>query len=347
MPDPPTAMPAAVSARHWHREAGGVCCDLCPHECRLGPNEVGVCGVRRRVGDELVSDVYGRVAVARPATVESKVLYHFLPGAKTYSFAAPGCNLRCRFCQNWLVSQAPKGAAPSLDGRELSPAGLVAEAVAAGCTVLACTYTEPSVFFEFAMDAARLARAAGLRVVWKTNGYLNAAPQREAADWLDAVNVDIKTARDATYRRVVGGRLRPVLEAARRYGELGVWTEVATPVIPTVNDSDGELAALGRFILHELGPDTPWHLTRFHPDYELRGLPPTSAEKLAAARQQALALGLRYVYTDAAPRGDGWNTVCRGCGAVVVERAQYGLVASRLTGAACSECGERLAGVYE
>ncbi|MBI2297822.1 MAG: AmmeMemoRadiSam system radical SAM enzyme [Armatimonadetes bacterium] len=334
----------AVRARFQEPHGAAVRCTLCPHDCVLSEGESGLCGVRRNAGGELVTDVYGLAAVAQPSPIERKFLYHYAPGTRTYSFAAPGCNLRCSFCQNWIVSQMPKGDEPRLEGRRLEPAELVAEAVARDCPVVACTYTEATIFFEYALDVARRCRAAGLGFVWKTNGYTHAAPQAEMIPLLSAVNVDLKSFVEETHQRVVGGRLGPVLESIRRYRAAGVWLELTTPVIPTVNDSPAELDGMARFIRDELGPQTPWHLTRFHPDHELKHLPPTPRETLHTARERALALGLRFVYTDAESRGEGWHTCCPGCGAVVVEREQYRLTADRLVDGCCPACGARVAG---
>ncbi|NUP99321.1 MAG: AmmeMemoRadiSam system radical SAM enzyme [Armatimonadetes bacterium] len=334
-----------MTARWWHREGAAVVCDLCPHRCRLEAGETGTCGVRKHLAGELVSLAYGLVAAAHAAPIERKFLYHFLPGASSYSFGAPGCNLRCRFCQNWLVSQAPKGG-PGVALHELSPADLVRQAVSTGCELIAATYTEPTIFFEMALAAAREARAAGLGVVWKSNGYLEPGPQDEIIPLLDAVNVDLKSFRDETCRSLTGARLQPVLDALRRFRQAGVWVEVTTLVIPTINDDPAELADLAAFVREELGPETPWHLTRFHPDYELRHLPPTPAATLHAARERALATGLHHIYTDVEPAGRGWDTTCPGCGALLWERSQYKLTANHCPSGSCPRCQRQVGGVF-
>ncbi len=323
-----------------------VVCGLCPHRCRLAEGETGACGVRRVTGGALVTEAHGRVAVARPAPIERSFLYHFLPGARVYAYAAAGCNLRCRFCQNWMVSQAPKLDEPALPHRELSPEALVAEAEAAGCRAVVATYTEPTIFLEYARDVATAARRRGLSVAWKSNGFIEPGPLAEVVGLLDAVNVDLKAFDEQVHRRLTGAPLAPVLATLRALRSAGVWLEVTTLVIPTVNDTEAELSALARFVRDELGADTPWHLTRFHPDWELRDLPPTPKPTLHAAREQALALGLRHVYTDAEPAGRGWDTACSGCGAVVLRRAQYELAESGLADGRCPACDAPLPGRF-
>lgn len=331
-------------ARWWRQDGDAVVCELCPHACRLTTGEVGRCGVRSNEAGELVTQVYGRVAVGRAAAIERKFLHHVAPGALAYSYAAPGCNLRCRFCQNWMVSQVPRSGLADLPTRELTPAALVAEAVTAGCRVVAGTYTEPGLAFEYALELAQLARESGLLVVWKTNGYLSPGPQWEISPYLEAVNVDLKSLSDQTCYEVVGCEPGHVLEAIRRYHAAGVWVELTTPLIPTINDGEAETGAMIQFIFDRLGPDTPWHLTRFHPDHALRHLPPTPTDALYELRDRALAAGLRYVYTDAEGSGVGWQTSCPGCGRVVIERSEYCLVADHLRDGCCPDCGTSIPG---
>lgn len=332
-----------TAARWWRRDGELVVCELCPHRCRLSDGEPGACGTRWAAGGVLRSLAAEPPAVVRIDSIERKFLYHVAPGARCLSSAVAGCNLRCRYCQNWMVSQTPTNGAPAA-----GPAvDLVDQALAVGCQVVAATYTEPTVFLEQALAVAAAARDAGLLNVWKTNGFIEPGPQAEACALLDAVNVDLKSFDPAVHRRLTGAPLAPVLEAVRRYRAAGLWVEVTTLVIPTVNDGPGELAALGAWIRDELGADTPWHLNRFHPDWELRDLPPTPAATLHAAREAALATGLRYVYTDVEPAGRGWDTHCPGCGSRLLTRAQYALVANHLRPAgACPTCGRRLPGLW-
>lgn len=334
----------SAPARYWEPVADAALCHLCPHHCRIEPGHVGACGVRRQTADGLITDVWGRVATAQPSPIERKFLYHVAPGAVTFSYAPPGCNMRCRFCQNWIVSQAPKRETPELPGTPLSPDELVAQARAAGCEVVAATYTEPTIFLEYALDVARAAKDHGLLNVWKTNGFITPAPQAEAAALLDAVNVDLKAWDPHVHQTLTGADLPPILDAIRRYRDAGVWLELTTLVIPTVNDDDHQMRMMRELILTELGPDTPWHLTRFHPDFDLRHLSPTPPETLHRLRDEAMAAGLNYVYTDVEPKGRGWDTACVGCGEVLLERAQYRLTANHLLNGNCLRCGTRLPG---
>lgn len=338
-------MSPAASARYWSTAGDTVVCELCPHLCRLGDGETGACGVRRNEAGALVTEAYALAAAARPSPIERQFLYHVLPGATTYSFAGPGCNLRCLYCQNWLVSQTPKQGGLAVPGLALSPDAVVAAALAAGCDAIACTYSEPGIYFEYAVAVAVAAHQAGLPVVWKSAGYLSPGPLTEALAHLTAINVDLKSFRDETYRSLVGARLAPVLETLRQVRQSGVWLEVTTLVVPGLNDTAAELADIADFIRGELGHETPWHLNRFHPDHRLTDRRPTTRQALLAARDAALARGLHYVYTDAAPTGTGWDTVCPACGEVLVRREQYAWRETRLRHGACPACGHGMPGV--
>ncbi len=321
-----------------------VSCGLCPHHCSLAAGAVGVCGVRQNVGGTLVTHAWGQVAAAGAEPIEKKGLYHVAPGALAYSFASAGCNLRCRFCQNWLLSQQPRTPGLAVATRPQRPADIVAAAEATNSQVVAATFTEPTIFFEYAYEVASLAREAGLLNVWKTNGSTSPAALDQIAPLLAAVNVDLKSFGDETYQTVMGGRLEPVLNALRHYRAAGVWVEVTTLVIPTINDTLAELGQVSAFIRDELGPATPWHLTRFHPDYHLRHLPPTPIETLRDARDQALALGLRQVYADLGRGGGGHDTHCLRCGRLLVERVQCALARDHRVAGACPACGESMPG---
>ncbi len=338
-------MSLAVPARYWSTAGETVVCELCPHRCTLAAGETGACGVRRHEAGRLVTDAYAHAAAARPSAIERQFLYHVMPGARTYSFAGPGCNLRCLYCQNWLVSQTPKQGGLAVAARPLPPADVVAEALAAGCQAIACTYSEPGIYFEYAVEVGLAARAAGLPVVWKSAGYLEPAPLAEALSGLSAINVDLKSFNDETYRFLAGARLAPVLDTLRQVRASGVWLEVTTLLVPGLNDSAAELAQIAKFIADELGPDTPWHVNRFHPDHRLTDRGPTPPAALHAARRIGTAHGLRYTYTDAAPRGEGWDTICPGCGATVIRREQYAWCESRMVDGRCLVCGFPLAGV--
>ena len=338
-------MSLAAPARYWSAAGHTVVCELCPHRCILAVDEVGACGVRRNEAGQLVTDAFATVVAARPSPIERQFLYHVMPGATTYSFAGPGCNLRCLYCQNWLVSQTPKHGGLQVPSRSLSPQELLAEAQAAHCQAIACTYSEPGIYFEYSIAVAAEAKAAGLPVVWKTAGYLEPEPLAEALPYLTAVNIDLKTFNDETYRNLAGARLAPVLASLRQAQAAGVWLEVTTLVVPGYNDSAAELGRIASFIADELGCDTPWHVNRFHPDHRLTDRGPTNREALHAARRLASERGLRYIYTDAEPRGEGWDTHCPSCGAVVIRREQYAWRENRLTSSGCASCGYLLPGV--
>lgn len=344
--------------------AGRVRCTLCPHDCRIAPGRRGACGVRVNEGGTLYTLVGDRVVSQEVDPIEKKPLFHFLPGSAAYSIATVGCNLRCAFCQNWELSQGPKlheGATHDficlpvanepedrVPGLPVTPEALVHRAVARRCASVAYTYTEPTVFFELALDTAMAAEGAGLRNVFVTNGFTAPAAIRTIAPCLDAANVDLKSFRDGFYKRVCGARLQPVLDAIRLYKELGVWIELTTLVIPGLNDSEEELRDLTGFIVRELGADVPWHVSRFFPAFRMSDGAVTPVTTLLRAAFIGREAGLRYVYLGNAPEEEGGeDTRCPGCGTVVIRRAGLALIENRLEGGACPACGQRIAGVWE
>ncbi|MFQ5693362.1 MAG: AmmeMemoRadiSam system radical SAM enzyme, partial [Nitrospinota bacterium] len=302
-------------ALYWRRmQRDRVRCELCPFDCLIAPGRRGVCGVRENRSGVLETLVYGRMASWNVDPIEKKPLFHFFPGALSFSFSTVGCNFNCQHCQNHAIAFAPKKGRP-VRGEETRPEQIVDAAEAHGCRIIAYTYTEPTIFFEYAYDTARLAHERGMRNVFVTNGYIAEGPIRRIAPYLDAANVDLKAFSDAYYKReCVGARHAPVLDALRLMKALGVWVEVTTLVVPTWNDRREELERVARWILEALGPGTPWHVTRFFPHYRRTDLPPTPLEALALAREAGLDLGLRYVYNGNVPGGDWENTFCPGCG---------------------------------
>lgn len=331
-------------ARFWDPgEGGSVRCRLCPHRCPIDPGATGICGVRRNEGGSLRTLVYGRVVAESVDPIEKKPLFHFLPGSRSYSIATAGCNLRCRHCQNAEISQAPheRGVVP---GFELPPAEAVRRASGAGCASISYTYTEPTVFFEYAFDTAALARRAGLRNVFVTNGYTSPEALREIGPLLDAANVDLKSSSDAFYKRVCGARLGPVLEALLLYRELGTWLEVTTLVIPGENDGDEDLAGCAGFIAGELGRDVPWHVSAFRPSYRLTDRQPTPASTLRRAAAIGREAGLRHVYEGNVL--EGGDTSCSACGRTLVTRAGFAVRANRLRAGSCPDCGAAVAGIW-
>jgi pyruvate formate lyase activating enzyme len=328
-------------------EDRNVRCRLCSHRCLIEEGRRGICGVRENRGGVLQSLVYGRLIARHVDPIEKKPLYHFLPASMSYSIATVGCNFRCRFCQNADIAQMPADRGGAIIGDAVLPEEIVKAAEQADCQSISYTYTEPTVFFEFAMDVSRLARARGIRNVFVTNGYMT----REALDAigpvLDAANVDLKAFNRDYYRTVCGARLEPVKQTLRDMKSAGVFVEVTTLIVPGLNDEPAELNALAAFLADELGPDTPWHISRFHPTYRLTDRPPTPLETLRAAREIGLSAGLKYVYTGNVPGDGGESTFCPGCGELLIERWGFQVRKMRLKNGRCGRCGEAIAGVWQ
>lgn len=325
-------------------EAGAAACRLCAHRCVIKPGKAGVCAVRENRDGRLVTLVYGEVVAAHVDPIEKKPFYHFFPGSRALSVAAAGCNFRCGFCQNWQISQAPRRPGGGVAGEPFAPEAIVSAALADGCRSISYTYTEPTIFFEYAYDTARLARQAGLLNNFVTNGYMTAEALEAVRPFLDAANVDLKAFRDETYRKVCGARLEPVLETIRRMRALDIWVEVTTLVVPGLNDGPAEIEGIARFIA-SVDPDIPWHISRFHPDFEYDRTPPTPLATLRAAAETGRREGLRYIYVGNVA-GESEDTVCRSCGAVLIRRRGFSVLADDLRGASCPKCGAVLPGRF-
>ncbi|PIE61979.1 MAG: AmmeMemoRadiSam system radical SAM enzyme [Desulfobacterales bacterium] len=325
-------------------------CQACHHYCEIQPGRQGLCRVRENRSGTLVSLVYDKVVAASVDPIEKKPIFHLKPGSTSFSIATMGCNLKCRFCQNADIAH-PKTLgverrAPYLAGRPFSPEDIVDQAQAHGCDSIAYTYTEPSVFFELALDTARLARSRGLYNIFVTNGFMSPALIEMVAPVLDAANVDLKAFTDSFYKTYCSARIEPVKDTLRLMKANGIMVEVTTLVIPGLNDDASELAQAAEFIANDLGPETPWHLSRFHPAYKLQDLGLTPESTLQMACEVGENAGLQYVYTGNV-RGARENTYCPCCRAVVVQRHGYH-VSNRLTpNGGCPECGTRLYGIYE
>ncbi len=322
-----------------------VACRLCAHRCVIPPGRSGVCAVRENRGGRLVTLVYGEVVAAHVDPIEKKPFYHFHPGSKALSVATAGCNFRCGFCQNWQISQAPRRPGGGVAGEPFAPEAAVRAALEAGCRGLSYTYTEPTIFFEYAYETARRAREAGLVNSFVTNGYMTAEALETIRPYLDAANVDLKAFRDETYRKVCGARLEPVLETIRRLRALDVWVEVTTLVVPGLNDGPEELAALARFIA-SVDPDIPWHISRFHPDFEYTRAPATPLATLRAAAETGRREGLRYIYVGNVA-GESEDTACRSCGTVLIRRRGFAVLSDALRGSSCPSCGAVLPGRFD
>ncbi len=326
-------------------------CHLCAHRCLIAPGRKGVCLVRENREGVLYSLVYGRPISQAVDPIEKKPLFHFFPGSRSFSIATMGCNFRCTYCQNADISQMPRSqrviAAPYV-----SPEEVVRAAQQAGCRSIAYTYTEPTIFFEYSYDIARLAYAEGIANVYVTNGYMTAemldlfqGVGHSHEPWLDAANVDLKAFRDATYRTVCGARLQPVLDTLIRMKQLGIWVEVTTLVVPQLNDSAEELRDLAQFIATELGVETPWHVSRFHPCYEMRDRGSTSPQTLRRAYALGREAGLRYVYVGNLPEEHLEDTLCPACGQRVIGRWGFYVTERHIHEGRCAHCGALLDGV--
>jgi pyruvate formate lyase activating enzyme len=325
---------------------GRLQCDLCPRDCRLHDGQRGQCFVRRRDGDRIVLTTYGRSSGFCIDPIEKKPLNHFLPGSSVLSFGTAGCNLACKFCQNWDISKS-RDMDRLLD--RASPAAIAAAAVDSGCRSVAFTYNDPVIFAEYAIDTAHACRAAGVRTVAVTAGYIRPEPRREFFAAMDAANVDLKAFTEEFYFKLTGAHLAPVLDTLRYLvHETDCWTEITTLIIPTKNDSDAEIGALAAWVVRDLGPDVPLHFTAFHPDYKLADLPRTPAATLARARRIALAEGLRHVYTGNVHDAEGGTTFCPQCKAKLVVRDWHRIMSYALRAdGRCPHCDTQVAGRFE
>lgn len=339
--------PATWPTRHWRRLGDGrVECTVCPRLCKLHEGQRGFCFVRACEGGEIVLTTYGRSSGFCVDPIEKKPLNHFLPGSAVLSFGTAGCNLGCRFCQNWDISKS----------REIDtlcdaagPERIADAAVRLGCESVAFTYNDPIVFLEYAIDAAQACHARGVRTVAVTNGYVMPEARADLYAHLDAANVDLKAFDEGFYEKVTFSELAPVLDTLRwiRH-ESDVWLELTTLLIPGKNDGDDEIDAMTRWVVDELGPDVPMHFTAFHPDFKMLDVPATPPATLRRARDIARRNGVRHAYTGNVFDPEGQTTRCTGCGAVLVGRDGYAITAWGLAhDGACAACGVRCAGVFE
>jgi pyruvate formate lyase activating enzyme len=333
--------------QYWHRlDDGRVQCDLCPRECRLKEGQQGLCFVRACHDSEIVLTTYGRSSGFCVDPIEKKPLNHFLPGTPVLSFGTAGCNLSCRFCQNWDMSKSREMDTLADDA---SPQKIARVAAELGCKSVAFTYNDPVIFHEYAIDTAIACHEQGIKTVAVTAGYISPEPRIEFFEHIDAANVDLKSFDDAFYHKLTGAHLKPVLETLAYLKEkTAVWFELTTLLIPGENDSDQELDKMTRWVVANLGPDVPMHFTAFHPDWKMRDHPPTPAVTLSRARALAMENGVRYAYTGNVHDGVGGSTWCHACNQLLIERDWYELGAWHLTEAGCCDrCGERCAGVFE
>jgi pyruvate formate lyase activating enzyme len=332
--------------RYWHALADGrIQCDLCPRDCRLHEGQRGACFVRQRVGDAMVLTTYGRSSGFCIDPVEKKPLNQFYPGSSVFSFGTAGCNLACKFCQNWDISKS-REMDTLMD--QASPETIAKAAKAHGCRSVAFTYNDPVIFAEYAMDTADACHALGVQAIAVTAGYIGVDARRDFYAKMDAANVDLKGFTEEFYVKLCGARLQPVLETlAYLVHETSVWTEITTLLIPGKNDSDAEIEAESKWIMRELGPDVPLHFTAFHPDYKMMDIAPTPASTLKRARRIARAEGLKYVYTGNVHDSEGGTTFCPSCAKPLIVRDWYEILDYAVTTEGrCGHCATPLPGRY-
>ena len=328
-------------AMHWKQMEGRmVQCGLCPHNCTIADKKRGICGVRQNNGGTLYSLIYGRISSAHPDPIEKKPLYHFHPGSIAMSFGTVGCNLRCRHCQNFEISQARATAFERLQTLEISE--IEDYARNSGADGISWTYNEPSIWHEFTLEGCIEAKKKGLYTTYVTNGYINEAPLREIGPHLDAANVDVKAFTEKFYKEISGGRLQPVLDACKLYRELKIHLELTYLIIPTLNDSSSELESFCKWVVKELGPDVPVHFSRFHPDYKLTDMGPTPVKKVEEACNIGKRAGLDFVYGGNVPHGDYENTRCPKCGSLLIERHGFFAEVRGLKDGKCAKCGREI-----
>ena len=320
-----------------------VACKLCPRYCLIPDGKLGFCRARKNEGGTLISLGYSQPCAVHVDPIEKKPFFNYLPATRSFSIASAGCNLRCKFCQNWQISQVSP-----LESTNYfyTPEKIVEMAEKSGCRSIAYTYSEPTNFYEYMLATARLARARGIKNVYHSNGYINPEPLKELCRYLDAANIDLKGFDQAFYEKYCEADLAPVLETLKALKKAGVWLEITNLVIPGANDDPKQVAAMCDWIVKNLGPDVPLHFSRFGPLYQLTSLPPTPPETLEQCRVIALKAGLHYVYIGNLPGNFAENTYCPKCGKLVIKRTGYAVLETHLKGSACEYCGARVAGVW-
>jgi pyruvate formate lyase activating enzyme len=322
---------------------GKVKCNLCNHRCTIAPLKRGVCGVRENREGILYSLVYNKAISRNVDPIEKKPIFHLFPGSESFSIATAGCNFKCLHCQNSDISQMPRDQ-DLIPGRDLEPKEIVSQALQYNCKSISYTYTEPTIFFEYAYDTAELAHKKGIKNVFVTNGYMTKEALHKIRPYLDAANVDLKSFSDDFYKEICGAKLNFVLDSIRTLKELGVWVEITTLIIPTLNDGEEELKSIAEFI-KEVGEEIPWHVSAFHPTYKLLDRPRTSAKTLHRAREIGLGVGLRYVYCGNIPGDEGENTYCYNCKELLIQRYGYQILKNRVKDGLCPDCEAKIDGI--
>lgn len=320
-------------------------CFLCAHHCRIADKKFGFCGVRQNIDGILYTHVYAKPIAMHVDPIEKKPLYHFLPGTFSFSIATIGCNFHCGFCQNWQISQASIRDKAVLDKEDVLPSEIVRDAIKYNCKSISYTYTEPTIFFEFAFDTAKLAREKGLYNVFVTNGYMTKEALMMIKPYLDAANVDLKFFKDSSYKKICAATLEPVLDSIRLMKELGIWVEVTTLVVPGENDSEEELSNIAKFIAG-VDKDIPWHISRFHPDYKFIDYAATAEETLRMAQELGQAAGIKYVYVGNVI-GFGNDTYCPGCKKPLIKRDYFNVLECNIKQGKCAYCNAVVPGVFK
>lgn len=323
---------------------GKVKCNLCNHRCTIKDGGYGICGVRQNVEGTLNTLVYDRIIASHIDPIEKKPLFQFYPGSRAYSIATVGCNFRCRHCQNADISQMPTERKGYVVGEKMGPEEIAEDAYRSGCQSIAYTYTEPTIFFELAHETSLRARDRGVKNLFVSNGYMTPEALQKIAPYLDGINIDLKAFTDKFYKEICGARLEPVLETIRLAKNLGIWVEVTTLVIPTLNDSDDELRQIAEF-LRDVHVDIPWHISQFYPTYQMTNLPRTPVETLHRARKIGKEIGLHYVYEGNVPGRGNENTYCHQCGEILIERWGYSIIKNTIKDGRCPSCERPVEGV--
>lgn len=323
--------------------ARGIMCRICPNECVLKEGELSKCNNRKVIKSKLYTLAYGNPCSANVDPIEKKPLYHFLPGTRAYSIATAGCNLVCLNCQNWTISQTSPDKTRNYD---IMPDKVVSECISKNCKSIAYTYSEPVTFYEYAYDTAVLAKKAGIKNIFKSNGYIYPEPLKKLCSVLDGANIDLKAFNESTYLKLSGGKLQPVLDSLKIYRDMGVWLEITNLVVPTWTDNMEEIRKMCRWLSENGFKKVPIHFSRFYPTYKLEQLPPTPVDLLNKAAQAAAEEGLMYVYTGNVPGSEISDTKCPKCGNSLIVRQGYRIAANNLTDGKCTKCGTTIDGVW-
>ncbi len=326
-------------------EDGKVQCILCNHRCTISPSKRGLCGVRENREGKLYTLVYGRAISLNVDPIEKKPIFHLYPGSTSFSIATVGCNFRCLQCQNHEISQMPRDGDKPIEGSEVSPSKILSLAKQYRCQSISYTYTEPTIYFEYAFEIARQAHQGGIKNIFVTNGYMTEEALKTIQPYLDAANVDLKSFRGKFYKDVCGAKLKPVLENLKLMRQMGIWVEITTLVIPTLNDSDQEFEEIAQFIV-SLGREVPWHISAFYPTYKMLDIPRTPASALHRAREIGTKAGLRYVYCGNIPGEEGEDTFCPHCGRRVIERIGFRVAKNDVVNGECRHCHGKIDGIW-